>query len=165
MTYPPQQPGGWSDPAGGAAYVDPVTGQPAYPTSPGPYQMGQGGYVPPQQGGYAAPQPGYGGAYPGYAPPVMVAQPTNGMAIASLVLSLCGLLTCGLTSLVGAILGHVSRRQIRERGEQGDGMALAGIVTGWIIFALSVIGVTAYVVFIIWFVRNANNLPSTYPTN
>jgi hypothetical protein len=157
MTYPPQQPGGWSDPAGGASYVDPVTGQPAYPTSPNPYQMGQGGYVPPQ--------PAYGGAYPGYAAPVMVpAQPTNGMAIASLVLSLCGLLTCGITSLIGAILGHVSRRQIRERGEQGDGMALAGIVTGWIIFGLSLVGGAAYVIFIIWFVKNVNNLPSTYPT-
>jgi hypothetical protein len=120
--------------------------------------MGQGGYAPP-------PQPAYGGVYPGYGTPVMVPQqPTNGMAIASLVLSLCGLFTCGVTSLIGAILGHVSRRQIRERGEGGDGMALAGIVTGWIIFALAVIGVAAYVIFFIWLYNNSNRFPSTYPT-
>ena len=161
MSYP-QQPGGWTDPTSGPSYVDPVTGQPAYPTSPGGYPSSPGG--PP---GYGAPQPGYGGAYPGYGVPVMAppTQQTNGLAIAALVLALSGLATCGLTSLVGAILGHVSRRQIRERGEGGDGLALAGIISGWIIFALAVLGIGAYVVFIIWFVRNANNLPDPYPTS
>jgi hypothetical protein len=158
MTYP-QQPGGWPDPTsapGGAAYVDPVTGQPAYPTSP--YPQPPPAYIPPQ--------PAYGAAYPGYVTPVMMpAQSTNGMAIASLVLSLCGLFTCGVTSLVGAILGHVSRRQIRERGEGGDGMALAGIVTGWIIFGLGILGVGAYIAFAIWAYNTANHLPSTYPTS
>ncbi|HKS98479.1 MAG TPA: DUF4190 domain-containing protein [Rugosimonospora sp.] len=164
MSYP-QQPGGWSDPTSGPTYVDPSTGQPAYPTSPGAYPgpggyPGQGGYPP----GYVPPQPGYAG-YPGYAAPVMTPpQSTNGMAIASLVLSLVGLTTCGVTSLIGAILGHVARRQIRERGEGGDGMALAGIISGWIIFALALLGGTAYVLFIVWAVRNANNLPSTYPS-
>src|SRR6266702_1158341 len=152
MSYP-QQPGGWSDPTSGPSYVDPSTGQPAYPTSPGGYPSSPGGY--PQQGQpmYGMPQPAYGG-YPGYAAPPMVATPqTNGMAIASLVLSLTGLATCGLTSLVGAILGHVSRRQIRERGEGGDGLALAGIISGWIIFALAAVGIGAYVVFFIWLVH------------
>jgi hypothetical protein len=178
MTYP-QQPGGWSDPAGGGSYIDPVTGQPAYPTSPtaypsdqgyqqGSYQQGyqQAGY---QQPGYQQPygaQPGYAaaGGYPGYAP--MVAAPaTNGMAIASLVLSLCGLITCGLTSLVGAILGHVSRRQIRERGEAGDGLALGGIVAGWIIFGLSFVGGALYLIFVVWLVHNAKTTyPTDYPT-
>ncbi len=163
MTYPPQ-PGGWSDPTGapgGASYVDPVTGQPAYPTSPGPYQPGAGGYIPPQPA-YGG---GYPGAYPGYAAPVLMpAQSTNGMAIASMVLSLCGLLTCGVTGLIGAILGHVSRRQIRERGEGGDGMALAGIVVGWIIFAVGLLGFGAYIALAVWAVRTAHNLPTTYPT-
>jgi hypothetical protein len=29
-------------------------------------------------------------------------------------------------------MGHIARKQISERGEQGDGMALAGIIIGWI---------------------------------
>ena len=33
---------------------------------------------------------------------------------------------------VGAIMGHIARRQIQERGEQGDGFALAGIIVGWV---------------------------------
>lgn len=151
MTYSPQP--GWGDPASGTPYTDPATGQPAYPGSPAAYPASPGGY-PGAQAGYA----GYG-----YAAPVMVpAQPgTNGMAIASLVLSLCGLVSCGVTSLVGAILGHVSRKQIRERGEGGDGMAMAGIITGWIIFGLALVGAAAYVIFIIWIVRTAANDPYT----
>ncbi|MBO0868030.1 MAG: DUF4190 domain-containing protein [Micromonosporaceae bacterium] len=167
MTYPPQ-PGGWGDPASGApyvdpasgaAYVDPVTGQPAYPGSPAypGYQAGQPSWDPAAQPSYA----GYG-----YAAPVMMPaqQGTNGMAIASLVLSLCGLVSCGVTSLVGAILGHVARKQIRERGESGDGMAMAGIITGWIIFALAVVGVSLYVILIVWAVRQASQYPNPYAT-
>jgi hypothetical protein len=167
MSYP-QQPGGWSDPSSGPSYVDPVTGQPAYPTSPpaqpgyptspGPYATGQGGYPPPQ------PQPGYAPGYPGYPAPVMMpAQHTNGMAIASLVLSLCGL-GCGVAGLVGAILGHVARRQIRERGEGGDGMALAGIIVGWIVFGLTIVIIAAYVIFAVWLYNNPDRIPSTYPS-
>jgi hypothetical protein len=48
------------------------------------------------------------------------------MAIAALVCAVIGL------GPIGAILGHVARKQIRETGEQGDGMALAGIIVGWI---------------------------------
>jgi hypothetical protein len=36
------------------------------------------------------------------------------------------------------VLGHVARKQIRERGQQGDGMALAGIIVGWILTGLMV---------------------------
>lgn len=48
----------------------------------------------------------------------------NGLAIASLVVSLT---CCGP---VGAILGIVSLGQIKRTGEQGRGMAIAGIVLG-----------------------------------
>lgn len=178
MTYPPQQ-NAWPDPDGGPSYVDPVTGQPAYPMSgPGyvdqfsgqPYPSSPAGYpaqpqgYPAQPAGYPAQPPGYLPSYPGYAPVLVPAQSTNGMAIASLVLSLCGLLTCGASSLVGAILGHVSRRQIRERGEAGDGMALAGIITGWIIFVLGMLGVAAYIALIVFAVKSASDLPTDYPT-
>ena len=49
---------------------------------------------------------------------------TNGLAIAALVVSLT---CCGP---VGAILGFVSLGQIKRSGEQGRGMAIAGIVVG-----------------------------------
>jgi hypothetical protein len=97
----------------------------------------------PQYPGYDPNQPaGQYGGY-GYGPPA--AATTNGLAIASLVVSLTGLL-CGLTAPVGAILGHVARKQIRERGEGGDGLALAGIIVGWVITGLMVVGVAIWVV-------------------
>ena len=123
------------------------------PAQPAPY-----GY--PQPGPYGSPQPGpYGFGYPGYPVPA----PTNGMAIGSMVVSISAILflTCygvgGLIGVVGAILGHVSRKQIRERGEGGDGMALAGIIVGWIATALGLLIVAFFVVLVVF----AVNQPST----
>jgi len=65
---------------------------------------------------------------PGYAAPA----PTNGLAIASLVCALVGLATF-VTAPVGAILGHVARKRIQQTGEQGAGVALAGIIIGWVV--------------------------------
>jgi type II secretory pathway pseudopilin PulG len=64
----------------------------------------------------------------GYAPPPAPPR-TSGTAIASLVLGICGFLTCGLSAVVGLILGIVSLGQIRAgRGRvQGQGLAVAGI--------------------------------------
>lgn len=134
MTHP-EQPGGWTDQSWSTssypAQSSPTSG---YPTAyPDPYQPG----------GY----PAYG--YPPVAPP------TNGLAIASMVVSILGAvgLLCygfgGYLGIVGAILGHVSRRQIRERGDNGDGMALAGIITGWIAAGLAVITTTVIVILVV----------------
>ncbi len=35
-------------------------------------------------------------------------------------------------SILALIFGYVARKQIRERNQGGDGMAIAGIVLGWI---------------------------------
>ncbi|WP_442935093.1 DUF4190 domain-containing protein [Micromonospora sp. CPCC 206061] len=81
------------------------------------------GYAPPPRPGppqYGPPQPG---------------PRTNGLAIASLVLSLASISVC-VSAPIGAVLGHIARRQIAERGESGDGMARAGIIIGWIVTAL-----------------------------
>jgi tetratricopeptide (TPR) repeat protein len=65
---------------------------------------------------------------------------TNSLAIAALVSSLCGLLVCPAAP-AGAIMGHVARGQIRDRGEQGDGLAQAAIVIGWVVTAITICGV------------------------
>jgi hypothetical protein len=94
----------------------------------------------PPAGYQAYPPPPYG--Y-GYAMPV--AAPTNPLAITSLVLSCVGVMM-GITAPIGAILGHVARRQIRQQGGQGDGLALAGIITGWIATGLWVLLITVQVI-------------------
>jgi hypothetical protein len=140
MSYP-QQPGNWQDPSWPTQQP---YGDPSYPGYPG---------------GVAPASPGYG-----YGVPVPAAAQTNGLAIASLVVALASILLCGFPAIVGAILGHVARRQIRERGQAGDGMALAGIIVGWIVFTLAVIGTIAYVAFFVWLVDNAANYQSPFPT-
>ncbi|HEX9625283.1 MAG TPA: DUF4190 domain-containing protein, partial [Streptosporangiaceae bacterium] len=37
-----------------------------------------------------------------------------------------------LAAIPAVVLGHMARRQIRQTGEDGAGMALAGLVLGWI---------------------------------
>ncbi|MCX6401014.1 MAG: DUF4190 domain-containing protein [Propionibacteriales bacterium] len=116
MSTPP-----WGEDA--ANNPTPESGQPQQPPPPQqPYQpYGQPGYGQPTYG-----VPAYGAV-----------RPTNGMAIASLVVSIAGLVVCcGAPSIIGAILGHVSRGQIKRNGEQGDGLALAGIIVGWIAFGI-----------------------------
>src|SRR5262249_7249611 len=182
MTYPPQggwqdpqggwqqgPPGGWQDPAGG--YVDPASGQPAYVDPISGQPAGYPSYTTqaPVPTYPVSPEYGYQpAAYPGYGAPMMApTSGTNGMAIASMVISLIGLLTfwCyGVPGVVfgtvGAILGHGAKRQTTERNEQGGGMALAGIIIGWIAVALGLI----IVGLVVWaFVWATNRTPySTY---
>ncbi len=118
--------------------------------------------------GYPAyPATSYGG-YP-YAPAAMP-RPTNGMAIASMVVSISGalLLFCygfgGLLGLAGAILGHISRRQLRTSGEAGDGMALAGVIVGWIVLGLAVVIVVAVVILVVNLDHHVNDQPLPFPT-
>ncbi|WP_217183723.1 DUF4190 domain-containing protein [Streptomyces sp. AC495_CC817] len=56
-------------------------------------------------------------------------RPTNGLAIATLVLGICGF------AIVPVIMGHIALRQIRERGDAGSGLAIAGLILGYIALA------------------------------
>ncbi|XVQ10965.1 DUF4190 domain-containing protein [Spirillospora sp. CA-255316] len=77
--------------------------------------------------------------YYGGGPPV--APRNNGMAITSMVLGIIGVVTCGgvLFSVGAIIFGHVAQSQIRRTGEQGNGMAVAGLVLGYIFALLGLI--------------------------
>lgn len=183
MTYPP--PSEWQDPAhsgqpSSAPPVDPTrsmtdppvpaqpTGKDPYaPAQPDPYAVSaQPGVADPyaapaHPGGYATPgypAPGY--PAPGYPPAYGYPAPTrtNSLALAALILSVVGVTTC-ITAPVGAILGHVARGQIRERGEEGDGMAKAAIIVGWILTGLMLLAIVAYILIIVFAVSQSN---STY---
>lgn len=112
---------------------------------------------PEQPGGYpgvpSAYSP-YGGGY--YQPP----RGTNGLAIASLIISCVSFFFCMPASALGAILGHVARNQIKDSGEEGDGLALAGIIVGWIVFGLMAALIAFYVLFFVWAINNQP--PSEY---
>lgn len=82
--------------------------------------------------------------YPPYLP-FRPPAPTNSNATAALVCGVVGLMTFGVTSPFAVVLGHVAKHQIRARGEQGEGMATAGLVLGYIpvFFWLLVIALVA----------------------
>jgi len=63
---------------------------------------------------------------------------TSGLAIASLVLGICGIFTCGLSAIAGLILGIVGLCAIKKRAEQlkGQALAVAGIIVSAIIIVL-----------------------------
>jgi Domain of unknown function (DUF4190)/Domain of unknown function (DUF1707) len=76
-------------------------------------------------------------------PPAPVGPPaTNRLAIASLVCGVGQLVAFFPAGIAAIVLGHVARRQIRQTGEQGDGMALTGLILGYV----GTIGVVALLV-------------------
>jgi hypothetical protein len=66
--------------------------------------------------------------------PYVVAQPkVNGLAVASMVLGICGLLFGWLyviPCILGVVFGAVALRKINAEGLAGRGMAIAGLVCG-----------------------------------
>ena len=64
----------------------------------------------------------------------------SGTAIASLVLGCLAFLTCGLTSIPAVICGHIALSQISKAAGRltGNGMAIAGLITGYLTCVLLV---------------------------
>ncbi len=71
----------------------------------------------------ARPQPG---GYQPYGPR------TNSLAVVSLGFGIGQMFLWFFGAIVAIVCGHIARRQIRQTGEAGDGMALAGLVLGYI---------------------------------
>jgi len=108
------------------------------PFGPDPTGSGQ----PPPAGPGFAPPPGQGppgwqgqqwqGGYQHYPVP-----PTNVMAILALVLSF-------VFAPAGLVLGIIAKGQIRQTGEQGEGLATAAIVISAVFLAVTVIAFIAF---------------------
>ena len=86
------------------------------------------------------------GGYPQHAPPPHV-QPhpgTNGFAIAALIL---GIVAWPIGSILALIFGHIAKNQIDATGgiQGGRGMAIAGIVLGWVGIAVLIVLIIVFV--------------------
>lgn len=91
---------------------------------------------------YYPPPPPYGpGPYP-YPPPAQ----TNGMAVASLI---CAFVFAPL----GIVFGHISLSQIKRTGEEGRGLAVAGLVISYLVTVLTIVAVVAGVVMFSWMAK------------
>jgi hypothetical protein len=99
-----------------------------------------------------------------YQPQYPVARPTNGLAVAALV---CGIaqFVVGVTFLPAIICGHIARRQIRQTGEAGDGMAIAGLVLGYVGGVLVIGGIVLAVLLLATVASHVGNVTTTVPGN
>jgi uncharacterized protein DUF4190 len=129
---PGQIPSGYSVPASG--YAVPPSGGPTYPPAT-PTGYPPGGYQP-----WAGGQPAYGYQYEN-------PKQTNGLAVASLVTSIAGIIPFlfGIPCVVGIILGFVGLSQIKKTGgvQQGRGLAMAGVIVGFSLIAIFILLVVA----------------------
>jgi hypothetical protein len=76
--------------------------------------------------------------------------PDTSKAVLSLVLGLVGVLFAGLfTGIPAIVIGQRARRAVRAGQAGGDGMALAGVILGWIATVFSVLIVAFVVVAVI----------------
>tara|TARA_B100000378_G_scaffold222820_1_gene186372 strand:+ start:941 stop:1333 length:393 start_codon:yes stop_codon:yes gene_type:complete len=115
-------------------------------TQPGPYEAPTppGTYPPPAPGTHPG---GYAPAYPAY-PTYPTGPRTNSLAIVSLIASISAFVVLPfLGSLAGVITGHMALSQISRSGEQGRGLALAGLIVGYVGLGLVVLGIIAFALF------------------
>lgn len=85
---------------------------------------------------------------PGYYPPVM---PTSGLAIASMICGIVGYLTCWFVGILGipaVICGHMALNRINTSPYPvgGRGMAISGLILGYLGILITVGSVMAFVV-------------------
>jgi len=95
---------------------------------------------------------------------VVYVQPrTNGKAVASLVLGIVWF--WGITSILAIVFGSMARREIEESGgtQDGRGLAIAGIVLGWVGVGLLVV-VVVVIALAITAVTHLSPVPSPTPT-
>ncbi|MDQ1117355.1 hypothetical protein QE406_003364 [Microbacterium testaceum] len=131
--------------SGSTGYGAPATdAAPAYGATP----YGTQGYPAPAYGTAAYGAQGYAGyGTQGYGSYAATAR-TNVLAIISLVASIAGFVMLPFVGpLVGVITGHIGLAQIKRSGEKGRGLALTGVILGWVNIALIVISIALFFTF------------------
>ena len=99
---------------------------------------------------------------PGY--PVPVSRPFNPWAIVSVSFAASTVIgSWCFGGLIAVITGHVARHQIKQTGEAGATLALAGLIAGYAAIALTILFILAYVAFFVFFIAFAATHPGTSP--
>lgn len=101
------------------------------------------------------------------APQLVAPVPQNTMALTSMILALVSVVACmgPLTGIPAIICGHIARRQFRESPvpQSGEGMATAGLIIGYLVSILSILGVVAYFVLIFTAIGVSSGVPTSIP--
>jgi uncharacterized protein DUF4190 len=136
---PEQQPGGAVPPPPPPPPSAPGYGAPQAQPPAAPAYGQQAPAYGQQPPAYGQPAPAYGQPAVAYGQP---AKKTNVLAIVSLIASIAGfVIAWGIGSIVGIICGHISLSQIKKTGEEGRGLAVAGLIVGYIGLALAILSV------------------------
>lgn len=77
---------------------------------------------------------------------------TSSLAVVSLIFGILAYMFLpGIGALVAVICGHAARSEIRRAPPgsiDGDGLALAGLILGWIQLALAVVAIGIFILFL-----------------
>jgi uncharacterized protein DUF4190 len=139
---------------------NPETPRPAYPPPPPLPQYGAPPYGAPPYGAppYGAPQYGaYPGGYPppppqpysGWAPPPTA--PKNGLGVVALVIAIIGLVFCWsviggvILGIAAVIIGFVARGRVKRGEATNGGVAIAGIVLGFLAIIVSLVFIPIWI--------------------
>lgn len=85
------------------------------------------------------------------------------LAIVSLVTGILGwTILPFIASIVAVITGHLAKKEIRESGGliSGDGMALAGLILGYTMIGLAILGIILFITIIVGMVPWISNYVS-----
>ena len=141
--YPDPSQGGRIRYWNGAMWSDaqPATAAPTTGAAPAP-QPTTPAY--PQQSAQPTAPPSYA---PAYATSTQVPTKTSGLAIASIVCSTAGTMVAGVGFIAGIILGHMALSEIAKSGGriEGRGLAMAGLIIGYVLAALIVIAIVVVI--------------------
>ncbi|MBN0039196.1 DUF4190 domain-containing protein [Cellulosimicrobium cellulans] len=135
-------------PAPGAPYGAPAApvghGSPYGPGAAPAYGSASGGGYPPSAPSASSGAPGYGAYPPPYGSAYTPPPRTNGLALASMIVSIASLVVCaGFPGIVGLVLGIVALNQVMRDGTRGRGFAVTGIVVGAVCTAFAMLIVLA----------------------
>ncbi|MEQ0563750.1 DUF4190 domain-containing protein [Amycolatopsis sp. NEAU-NG30] len=89
-------------------------------------------------------QPGYGQQYPSGGYPQFPPQPPYpgmagpGLAIGGLVCSILGTFLCLFVGIAGIIMGHIALGKAKRGEAEGQGIALAAVIIGYVGIALNI---------------------------
>jgi hypothetical protein len=89
------------------------------------------------------------------------AQPYGAQAKTN-VLAIISLVAAFVFPLAGIVTGHIAMSQIRKTGEQGQGLAKAGLILSYVFVALGIIAIILYVIFIVAIVSTSTTDYGTY---
>ncbi|WP_434031297.1 DUF4190 domain-containing protein [[Pseudomonas] boreopolis] len=79
-----------------------------------------------------------------------VPRQTSTLAVVSLVAGILGWTLLPFIGSIGAIItGHLARAEIRREPQrlEGEGLALGGLILGWLSVATWIVGILAFVLF------------------